>query len=394
MSCAECKDERDIEDLSSIYLTRECKKCGRLIKFRKHGKFGEGLQVNEGDRFVFPDGFFKLSANPLNGNVRLTTHGLNVFANQIFIAGNKFEPETIISNLEANTAYADNIIIKSGLVDDLDINCIDNADELAARLQSNKSHIAWWAYQFDIFSQLTRQAIDENDTLKAVNYMGLAERCRAMCAFKEHLEDVTFMGHSAGRIIDVIRKWHANKLKFSKDEAYWQKLFTEHPYIFTQIFSAPTVFFKGNMFVGGMKVDNSGGSYADFALKNELSDDLLLIEIKTPGTQLLSKRAYRGRIHSPMKELSGSVQQILDYKTTVMKEFHSLSNNSEEKFEAINPKCIVIVGNSEEEFGTEDKRRSFEIYRSGLKNVEVLTFDEVFKKAESIASIFSLKVNK
>jgi hypothetical protein len=54
---------------------------------------------------------------------------------------------------------------------------------------------------------------------------------------------------------------------------------------------------------------------------------------------------------------------------------------------------VVIIGNASEELNTDKKRKSFELFRTNLKNVEIVTFDELFKKAESLATLFNLRWN-
>ena len=55
-----------------------------------------------------------------------------------------------------------------------------------------------------------------------------------------------------------------------------------------------------------------------------------------------------------------------------------------------NPRCIVIIGNAEKELSSVSKRRSFELFRANLKDVEIVTYDELFKKAETLATLFNL----
>jgi hypothetical protein len=39
---------------------------------------------------------------------------------------------------------------------------------------------------------------------------------------------------------------------------------------------------------------------------------------------------------------------------------------------------------------TESKRKSFELYRRNLRDVEIVTYDELFKKAETLATLFNI----
>jgi hypothetical protein len=55
------------------------------------------------------------------------------------------------------------------------------------------------------------------------------------------------------------------------------------------------------------------------------------------------------------------------------------------------PRCVVLAGNAAAEFqGDNAKRRSFEMFRANSKDVEVVTYDELFRKLEVLANLFSL----
>jgi hypothetical protein len=48
---------------------------------------------------------------------------------------------------------------------------------------------------------------------------------------------------------------------------------------------------------------------------------------------------------------------------------------------------MVIAGNIEEELIDSDKRKSFELFRNGLKNVEIISFDELFTKVKLLIDL-------
>ncbi|MNJ61085.1 hypothetical protein D3C77_568560 [compost metagenome] len=77
--------------------------------------------------------------------------------------------------------------------------------------------------------------------------------------------------------------------------------------------------------------------------------------------------------------------QVLSYKTTLLKDFHSVQRDN--LFQALEPACLVIVGNLESEADTADKRASFDLYRSN-SNVIIITYDELFSKIESLLELF------
>jgi hypothetical protein len=125
-----------------------------------------------------------------------------------------------------------------------------------------------------------------NDAKKAAWAMACAERCRSMVVFKEHFEEVVWMGHSAKRLLTAIATWDSNKT--NGKEAFWQNVFDEHPYIISQVFSVPVVFLQGKAYVGGMNIDAQFGKFVDYLYVTETAKDAMLVEIKTRGCPDLS----------------------------------------------------------------------------------------------------------
>ena len=83
--------------------------------------------------------------------------------------------------------------------------------------------------------------------------------------------------------------------------------------------------------------------------------------------------------------------QALDYRRELSRNIQSLVKKTNKEIELFNPRCVVVVGDAATELDTEVKRRSFELYRTSLKDLEIVTFDELFKKAEVLATLFNLK---
>jgi hypothetical protein len=128
--------------------------------------------------------------------------------------------------------------------------------------------------------------------------------------------------------------------------------------------------------------------FADFLFSSETSKDALLVELKTPTTKLLGSK-YRG-VYRPSAELSGAIVQVLDYRRQLGHDLDSINRNSRQDLRFFNPRCLLIVGNGGAELDEEKKRKSFEVFRSGLRDVEILTFDEMFRKVSALARLFNL----
>lgn len=188
-------------------------------------------------------------------------------------------------------------------------------------------------------------------------------------------------------LTNILDTWKTNKN--NKAENFWQELFKDNSWVLAQIFAYPMVIFQDKAYVGGKGIDNRGGNIVDFIYKNNLTENSALIEIKTPMTKLLSNQ-YRDNIYSVSNDLSGSINQILTYKEELQRNFADLMRNSQHPFHSFNPKCIVIIGCLETEKFTDTQKRSFEIFRNDFKNVEILTFDELFNKVSQLVHLFGV----
>jgi hypothetical protein len=172
----------------------------------------------------------------------------------------------------------------------------------------------------------------------------------------------------------------------NSDEEFWQKTLTEHSFVLEYVFSWPCSIVKEKAYVGGKTVTNTGGKIVDFLMKNEMTSNAALIEIKTPKTPLLG-REYRQGVNNISEDLSGSVLQVLAYKQSLIEHYHSLTQGQMELFNAFDPKTVVIIGNTEISLQNSKDRKSFELFRNQFNNVAIITFDELFKKTGKLIGI-------
>src|SRR5690606_26802022 len=105
--------------------------------------------------------------------------------------------------------------------------------------------------------------------------------------------------------------------------------------------------------------------------------------------------SYRPNVFPPSSELSGGISQI---QKTVQSSLENLVNKiSPTDFEGnptgeeifmYKPKSFLLVGNLEEfiaENGiNKEKYSSFELYRKSIKDIEIITFDELLERAKFI----------
>ena len=185
------------------------------------------------------------------------------------------------------------------------------------------------------------------------------------------------------RLLEI---WHSNRENSNED--FWKNLFKNNYWCITNLFTEPVIFFRENAFVGGKTIENKNGKIVDFVHKNKITNYISLVEIKTPKTKLIG-REYRSNIYGISSELSGSINQLLSYKDTIQKDYYGLISNSQSKFELINPKCILICGNLKDSLKNEEHKSSFELFRKNLKDIEIITYDELFSKIEILLKTFS-----
>ena len=189
---------------------------------------------------------------------------------------------------------------------------------------------------------------------------------------------------SINSLKNVLKTWSDNKK--NGDESYWQTFFKENSWIIAQIFSYPVILLQNQAYVGGKGINNKGGNVVDFLYKNSLSDNVLLVEIKTPITPIVGS-AYRNKSYSISSDLSGSITQILNYKDELQKDYHRLVRQSTKIFQTFNPKCMVVVGTLSDSSLNTEQKRSFELFRSDSRQVEIVTFDELFQKVQMLVSL-------
>ncbi|WP_434685944.1 Shedu immune nuclease family protein [Pseudanabaena minima] len=187
-----------------------------------------------------------------------------------------------------------------------------------------------------------------------------------------------------GNLKSILSIWQVNQENNS--EEFWQQTLAQNSFVFAQIFSFPVIIVGNKAYLGGKNFGNTGGNIVDFLCANSLTKDAALIEIKTPQTRLLGSQ-YRGDVYNISNDLSGSVIQIANYKKSLLQNYTSLIGDQEERFDVFNPKTIVIIGNAQIELTESRKRKSFELFRSGLSDIQIITYDELFGKVEFLVAL-------
>jgi hypothetical protein len=174
-----------------------------------------------------------------------------------------------------------------------------------------------------------------------------------------------------------------NSERGNSAEEYWQQLLQDHPRLFAPTIPGGAFTISSKCYVGGKSLANAGGSVLDFLAQR--NGDVSLIEIKSPSSRLLGGR-YRTNVRTPSIELTGALVQALHYRLTLLKNLQSLQGDEPHLF-AHNPSVVILIGDTEREFKERVDWQSFELFRSALRDVVVLTYDELFSRVSDIAAM-------
>lgn len=168
-------------------------------------------------------------------------------------------------------------------------------------------------------------------------------------------------------------------------EGKCQKFFAKNSWIFSNVLSMPVVLLGGKAYVGGKGYDNKGGKEADFLFKNKLTDNVSIVEIKTPLKKIFDRNTpYRKPdIYSIGKEVSGGLIQVMSQKDKLQKGFYAISKGG---YKSFNPKCVLIIGDLKRL--REDQLESFELFRNNIKGCEIITYDELLERTNLILGQF------
>lgn len=177
-----------------------------------------------------------------------------------------------------------------------------------------------------------------------------------------------------------------------KDELVWQYFFLKNPWIFGYGLDYK---FQGIL----QKEFHASSSDADG--KNEVIGDYLLgnkkfttfVEIKKPDTPLFGKQQNRSNCWALSKDIFNSISQILEQKASgqIKIETNTLYNdkNNEIKQKSYDSKVVLIIGNWNQIKNCNDrekkiKEKTFELFRRDSRNIEIITYDELYERAKFI----------
>lgn len=175
----------------------------------------------------------------------------------------------------------------------------------------------------------------------------------------------------------------------NSDEKFWQDFFSTNAWVLSQIFTAPLMICDGARYIGGKNIKNSNSEIADFIYKNNLTNNIALIEIKTPCTKLFTNSHYRENTLIQSNELIGAIEQLLSQKQTLLEDYANIRNHSLDDFNVDffvqNIKCVLLIGKTCN-LNTLAKKQ-FERYRNELRSIDIITFDELLERVNALLEL-------
>lgn len=165
-------------------------------------------------------------------------------------------------------------------------------------------------------------------------------------------------------------------------EGRWQEFFNENPFVLNMAFGYPIIKVRDQASVGGRKLSGDGEKITDFLVKNSLTNNTAIFEIKTPQTAILNKTPFRDGVFTPSADLSGSINQALDQKYQFQRQIAQIKDNTRlYDIESYAVHCCLVIGKTPE---GDDQKKSFELFRRNSKDVEIVTFDELLEKLRQL----------
>lgn len=215
----------------------------------------------------------------------------------------------------------------------------------------------------------------ERDALaEAVGVESAAIAAGSPQKFQQLKRDIELV--SLARLIEA----YAEALEQGKAEPYWQAFFEDNAFALQQVFGAPMVSVRSGARVGGRGLLGSGDKIADYLFKNSRTNNVALVEIKKPTTQLLEAREYRQGVFGPSKELNGAESQGLDQAYNLTKNLTGLKKGSRQwDLESYAVSCFVVAGRTPSA-SDPARQKSFELYRADSRSVTIVTYDEILER--------------
>lgn len=187
----------------------------------------------------------------------------------------------------------------------------------------------------------------------------------------------------------------AEGLSTPQEEKVWQHFFGKNSWIFGYGLDYRYLsILQAEAHIANTDVTGNDAPIIDFLMG--CSNFTVLVELKKPSTPLFKasqNRAYSWRLSS---DFTDAVSQILEQKaswqikaeTNANKNFNVAGELLRQR--TLDPKCILITSSDAAFSGLEKEReiklRTFELFRRDTRNIEIVTYSELYQRASFIVS--------
>ncbi|HET8925245.1 MAG TPA: Shedu immune nuclease family protein [Candidatus Acidoferrum sp.] len=158
-------------------------------------------------------------------------------------------------------------------------------------------------------------------------------------------------------------------------ESWWQNYIQARILIMQQGYIRPVE--KMNVAIGNTK-------FPDFALVTH-DNYLDILEIKKPDTIILKEDKSRGNYHWDT-EISRAIIQVENYLEHISNQAAQVRSFVKDTYglelKVVRPRGFILAGNSAQ-FVSQKQRDDFRLLSHGLKNVTVITYDELLVRLEN-----------
>lgn len=227
------------------------------------------------------------------------------------------------------------------------------------------------------------------EALKAIQGEGrlhLLEQIRDQSLTKQDLDILS--GRRKG-----LEAFH-QQLYVDKDwtESKWQAFFQENTWIFGYGLDYRFLsILQKEASLSDTDLDGTNTVQGDFLLGS--TNFTVIVELKKPDTPIFREASNRSRSWSLSTQLIDAVSQILAQKASweiKATRVNYMSDGSAISQKTCDPKCVLVLGSlaglSSDDRKQDRKMRTFEMFRRDSRNIEILTYDELYERAYYIVN--------
>ncbi|MBY5331651.1 DUF4263 domain-containing protein [Rhizobium leguminosarum] len=180
-----------------------------------------------------------------------------------------------------------------------------------------------------------------------------------------------------------------------QEEKIWQHFFQKNPWIFGFGLDYRYLnILQAEAHIADTDLNGNDAAIVDFLMG--CTNFTVLVEVKKPSAPLFVRSQNRANSWRLSKDFIDAVSQILEQKaswqikaeTNAHKNFNADAELLRQR--TLDPKCILIMSSSAAFAGSEKEReiklRTFELFRRDTRNIEIVTFDELYERASFIVS--------